>query len=131
MCSRFEIMRYKIDQLMYQYMFYELSAIIQNIHDFSYQGLVKAYEQKRYFNVVTMQFFIYRPLRSWMNGTPYARAINNATSLQITTVIAYIVCLIVSQIIMSFVLIIYLFHPLQQLNKKLGLLKRVFNIKKN
>ena len=28
-------------------------------------------------------------------------------------VIAYIVCLIVSQIIMSFVLIIYLFHPLQ------------------
>ena len=131
MCSRFEIMRYKIDQLMYQYMFYELSAIIQNINDFSYQGLVKAYEQKRYFNVVTMQFFIYRPLRSWMNGTPYARAINNATSLQITTVIAYIVCLIVSQIIMSFVLIIYLFHPLQQLNKKLGLLKRVFNIKKN
>ena len=114
MCSRFEIMRYKTDQLMYQY-----------------KGLVKAFEQKRYFSVVTMLFFIYRPLRSWINGTPYAKAINNATSLQITTVIAYIVCLIVSQIIMSFILIVYLFHPLQKLNKKLGLLKRVFNIKKN
>lgn len=33
MCNRFEIMKYKIAQLMYQYMFYEIIIIIQNIND--------------------------------------------------------------------------------------------------
>ena len=129
MCNRFDVMQYKDDQLMYQYMFYEISSIILNINDYSYSGLLKAYSQKRYFNVAILHFFIYRPLRSWVNGTPYGTAITNATSLQITTVITYIICLIVSQIIISLILIFFLFKPLQQMNKKLGLMKRVFNIR--
>ena len=131
MCNRYDVMKYKKDQLMYQYMFYEISIIIQNINDHSYKGLLKAISQIRYFNVATMHFFIYRPLRSWVNGTPYAIAIDNATNLQLNTVVAYILCLIVSQIIISFVLVFYLFKPLQKMNKKLGLVKRVFNIKKS
>lgn len=128
LCSYIDFFKVPNENAIYESLYYNLQQMITIIKQSSYEIMLNYIYNSKFLGIIDVELFMFRPLVTWNNESVFKQMINDLTQRETNVVILYMICNLLSEIILFAILFGFFFRKLQQKNKDLTLLHSAFKI---